>query len=127
MAGTATVEGGSCRAFEDRHRLDIIRVDRRDTVTEVITAFGSCLTVTRVIHRHTIHYIQRLVITRDLRGTTQYDARRTGSTTCGLLYYQTGHTTGERVSYVDLFSFGQVFTFDLAHLVTQGFAVTFDT
>ena len=71
----ATVEGCRCRTFEHRHRLDVIGVDRRNTVTEVITAFRSCRAEIGVIHRHSVHHVEGLVVTGHLGRTTQHDAR----------------------------------------------------
>ena len=127
VARTATIQRRSSRTLQHRHRLDVIRVDGRDSVTQVITALGTCLAVTGVVHRHTVNDIQRLVVTRDLGVTTQHDARRTCSTTGRLLYYQSGHTTGHRRGSIRVAGFGQVITLDLAYLITQGFAVTLDT
>ena len=43
------------------------------------------------------------------------------------MYDQTGNTTGKRVSHIGLFGFGEFLTLDLAHFVTKGFTVAFDT
>ena len=127
MAGTAAIECSSCRTFQDRHRLDVIGVDCRDTVTEVVTAFCAGGTEIGVVHRHSVDDVERLVVAGHFGSTSQNDSCRTRRSACRLRNHQTRHTSGERVSYVDLFGFGEFFAFDFAYFVTQRFPVTLDT
>ena len=126
VAGTRAVQSSCSRTLEDGHRLDVIRVDRRDSVTEVVTAFVTCLTETGVIHRYAVDDVERLVVSGDLGSTTEYDTGRTRGTAGGLLYHQTRYTTRHRSGGIRVAGFGQVFTFHFAYLVTQGLAVALD-
>ena len=126
VAGAATVQGGCGRTFQHRHRLDVIRVERRNTVTQVITAFCACLTVVGVVQGYTVDHVQRLVVTGDLCRTTQHDASRTGRSAGCLLYNQTCYTTGKRVGHVDIFDTGKILSLHFANFITQRLAVALD-
>ena len=93
MRSTATIEGRGSRTFQYAHRLDVVRVDGRDTITEVIaTSFTSAAKV-GIIQRHTIHHIERLVVACHFRITTEKNTGRTRSTASGVLHDETSHLT----------------------------------
>ena len=93
MRSTATIEGRGSRTFQYAHRLDVVRVDGRDTITEVIaTSFASAAKVS-IIQRHTIHHIERLVVACHFRITTEKHTGRTRSTASGVLHDETSHLT----------------------------------
>ena len=77
MRSTATIEGRGSRTFQYGHRLDVVRVDGRDTITEVITATFAGTAKVRIIQRHTIHHVERLVVAYHFRITTKEHAGRT--------------------------------------------------
>ena len=93
MRSTATIEGRGSRTFQDGHRLDIVRIDGRDTITEVITTSFTSTAKVGIIQRHTIHHVKRLVIACHFCITTKKHAGRTRSTASGVLYHKTSHLT----------------------------------
>ena len=93
MRGAATIQGGSGRTFQHGHVLDIVWVDSRNTITEVVTTLGACVAEVSIVQGHAVDNVQRLVIASHFGITTQQYAGRTGGTTGGVLYDQTGHLT----------------------------------
>ena len=95
MGSAATVQCRSGRALEHGHALDVIGIDGRDAVTQVIATLNTGTTEVGVIQGHTVNNIQRLVITGHLGVTTQQHAGRTRSTASGLVNNKTGNLTGQ--------------------------------
>ena len=93
MGSTATIESRSSRTFQYGHRLDVVRIDGRDTITEVITTSFTSTAKVGIIQRHTIHHVERLVIACHFCITTKKHAGRTRSTASGVLYNKTSHLT----------------------------------
>ena len=93
MGSTATIEGRSSRTFQYGHRLDVVRIDGRDTITEVITTSFTSTAKVGIIQRHTIHHVERLVIACHFCITTKKHAGRTRSTASGVLHNETSHLT----------------------------------
>ena len=93
MGSTATIEGRSSRTFQYGHGLNIIWINGRDTITEVITTGLARTAKVGIIQRHTIHHVKRLVIACHFCITTKKHAGRTRSTASGVLYHKTSHLT----------------------------------
>ena len=127
MRSTATIEGRGCRTFQYGHRLDVIRIDGRDTITEVITTTFTSTAKVGIIQRHTIHHVKRLVIACHFCITTKKHAGRTRSTASGVLHNETSHLTRKRVDDVGFLRLGKFLTFNLLQAIAQSLAVALDT
>ena len=127
MGSTATIEGRGCRTFQYGHRLDIIRVDGRDAITEVITSTFAGTAKVCIIQRHTIHHVKRLVIACHFCITTKEHAGRTRSTASGVLHNETSHLTRKRVDDVGFLRLGEFLTLHFLQAIAQGLAVSLDT
>ena len=126
MGSTATIEGRGSRTFQYAHRLDVVRVDGRDTITEVITATFAGAAKVCIIQRHTIHHVERLVVACHFCITTKEHAGRTRSTACGVLHNETSHLTRERVDDVGFLRLGEFLTLHFFQAIAEGLAVSFD-
>lgn len=120
------VERRGSRTFEDGHRLDVVGVDRRDAVTEVVTACLSGTAEVSIVQRHAVDDIERLVVARHLGVATEQHACGTAGTTSRVLHHEAGDLTGERVDDIGLLCFREFFAFDLTETVAQCLAVTLD-
>ena len=117
MRGAATVESRCGWTFEHGHGFDVVGVDGRDAVAEVIAAFA-CTAKVGVVQRHTIHYIQRLVVAGHLGVTTEQHTCRTRCAASGVLYHETCHLTRERVDDIRLLCLGEVFALHLFEAIS---------
>ena len=93
VGSTATIEGRGSRTFQYGHRLNIIRVDGRDSITQIITATFTSTAKVCIIQRHTIHHVERLVVACHFCITTKEHAGRTRSTASRILHDETSHLT----------------------------------
>ena len=127
MGSTATIEGRGSRTFQYGHRLDVVRIDGRDAITEVITTTFTSTAKVGIIQRHTIHHVERLVIACHFCITTKKHAGRTRSTASGVLHNETSHLTRKRVDYVGFLRLGEFLTLHFLQAIAEGLAVSFDT
>ena len=127
VGSTATIEGRGSRTFQYGHRLDIVWIDGRDTITEVITAAFASTAKVCIIQRHTIHHIERLVVACHFCITTKEYTGRTRSTTSGVLHYETSHLTRKRIDDIGFLRLGEFLTLHFLQSIAEGLAVSFDT
>ena len=127
MRSTATIKCRCCRTLEDCHVLNIVRVDCRDSVSEVVTTCKSCASEVGIIQWNSVNHIKRLVVSCHLSVTTKKDASRSRRTTCCLIDDKTCDLTGKRVDYICLFCLVKFVTFDLRQSITESLAVSLDT
>ena len=57
MARTATIQGWSSRTFQDRNIFNIIWVNTRNAITQIISAISSSTSIIRIIQRYPINHI----------------------------------------------------------------------
>ena len=127
VRSAATVQGRCCRAFQYGHAFNIVRVDAGDTVAEVITSVLSGTSVVTVVQRHTVYYIERLIVAGHLRATADDHSGRTGRTAGSLADNQSRNLSCQRVDDIGFFRFFKLFAFHLTDGITKRFPFPFDT
>ena len=77
VRGTATIKGRGSRTFQHGHVFNIIGVDGRDTIAQVITTFSAGTAKVCIVEGHTIDDVERLVVACHLCVTTKHHTCRT--------------------------------------------------
>ena len=129
VGGARAIESRGCRTLQDGHRLDVIRVEVLDGVSVVVSTHGALLVsagVIRVVHRHTVHHEERLVVAGDGTGAPEKDLgggtnRRTRRD------LDTGNLTSERADHILGLGVGEGIIAQLLNRVSKRFLLTADT
>ena len=127
VAGPAAVERRGRGTLQYRHALDIVGVDARDAVAEVVSAVGAGAAVVRIVERHAVNDVERLVVAGHFGAASQNHARGARRAAGRLADHQTRDTSGQRVDDVGLLGLGEHLALDLVDTVSEGFALALDS
>ena len=126
VRGAGTIKGRGSRTFQDGHRLDVIRVEVLDGVSVVVSTHGALLVsagVVRVVHRHTVHHEERLVVAGNGAGTTKEHLG--GRSDCrARRHLDTSNLTGEGAHDILGLGIREGVIAQLLHGVAQRFLLT---
>ena len=126
MRSTATIKRRSSRPLQDGHVLNVVWVNGRDTVTQIVTTFCASTAKIGVVKWHTVNHVKWLVVTADFGVTTQQHTSRTRVTSSRVLNHKTCHLTRQRVDDISFLSLGQFLTLHFLQRITQRLAVALD-
>ncbi len=127
MAGAAAIEGRSRRTFKYRHAFNIVGINARYTVAEVVAARGSGTAEVGIVQGYTVNNIQGLIIACHFSAASQNYPGRSGGAACSLAYNQTGHTACHRVDDVGFLGFFKGIAFYFFQTIAESFPVALDT
>ena len=126
VAGAASVECRCGRAFQHGHVFDIVRVDAGNAVSEVEPSAGACAAEVRVVQRHSVDHIQRLVVPCHFSTASENDTCRAGRSACCLADYKTRYSSCHSIYEVRFLGFGKLFSLDFGHSVSECLAFSLD-
>ena len=127
MAGPAAVKSRRRRALQYGHVLDVIGVDARNSVAEIVASEGAGTAVVRIVEGYAVDHVKRLVVAGHFGASAKDDARGSRRTSGRLADHQTRDTSGQRVDDVGLLGLGEHLALDLVDTVSEGFALALDS
>ena len=124
VAGLRAVQGRCGGAFQYGDVLDVVGVDARNAVSQVISAVLVRTAEIGVVDGHSVHYVQRLVVSREHRAASDLHMGGAAGASGGLADDQARFASRQRVDDVQLPHLFERFAFDVSYRVSQRFAFT---